>query len=146
MVETNGNPQIFYFGLWEFNWHPEQGHIKLWMAPEVIYKPAEKLDKSLDIYSFAMLMVKVGYRSFLWPTRLTVDSCHQVLTGNDPFHNLPSQITGRDILKGKRPSIKNGTVPDVLLQLMKQCWAIEPKSRPNIEEVSKVLNELATAL
>ena len=75
MVDSDGNPQILNFGLMEFK-RSSQEHIVLWIAPEFINGLVEKLDKSADIYSFAMLMVKVGYRSFLWPTGLTVDSCH----------------------------------------------------------------------
>jgi len=74
----------------------------------------------------------------------------EVMTGEQPFKNVTSSL---DIIakvkKGDRPkrpkrnsvAVKRG-LDDELWQLLTQCWAQEPKERPDISKVNEELERI----
>lgn len=90
-----------------------------WMAPEV--RSGQYTEKA-DVYSFAMVMYEV--------------TCQAV-----PFASLGKSEVVRAAFRGSRPSLEviPPSVPDVVVQLMQQCWAHEPADRPAFGLICKRL-------
>ena len=90
-----------------------------YVAPEVL--KGEPYTRAADIYSFGMIM-------------------YFVATGKQPFaiyahdHNLAI-----DIYKGIRPEINEQEAPKCQIDLMKQCWDLNPNNRPDIAEIKEFI-------
>nr|KAJ3423005.1 hypothetical protein HK105_004522 [Polyrhizophydium stewartii] len=106
-----------------------------WVAPERYrrgYKPAPPL----DVFAFAM-------------------TCWEVITGRAPFFEEPEDEIVKDWIRdGERPDRPAG-VPDVLWDVMQDCWLPDPEKRPTFIQIvhrlsimptAKGLNEPATVL
>mmetsp|Transcript_1922 Transcript_1922/g.6001 ORF Transcript_1922/g.6001 Transcript_1922/m.6001 type:complete len:610 (+) Transcript_1922:165-1994(+) len=94
----------------------------LWMAPEVMRR--EVFDEKADVYSMGVV---------LW----------EFLTRKPPFpHHRDFAIFQRAICEeNERPPIP-GNCPPALKTLMEQCWDADPKKRPSMPEVEKVLEQI----
>ena len=94
-----------------------------YMAPEVYFwKP---YDLSVDVYSWSMIM---------W----------YILALEPPFglytHHM---IEDRVIQRGSRPAIFS-VWSSTLSNLMKQCWDVDPMSRPSFSDICSVLKNEVT--
>src|ERR1051325_3179436 len=89
-----------------------------YIAPEVLN--GEPYTLSSDVYSFGVIMAELS-------------------SGNPPFydrkHNLGLAI---DICNGLRPEFGKGT-PEIYKKLAYRCMNANPKQRPRIEELKKIL-------
>lgn len=85
-----------------------------WMAPEVIeHNP---YGEKADVFSFGVL---------LW----------ELLTGKVPYQDMtPLQAAIGVVQKGLRPAIP-ADCPPPLANIMRQCWAKNPKDRPSFESL-----------
>jgi len=91
-----------------------------WMAPEVM-KGTEYSEKA-DIFSYAMVAFETVCRHI-------------------PFEKLRPQAVLMKIGAGERPSFDDmspGT-PEVLLQLISNCWAQDPEQRPPFCQIMEVV-------
>ncbi|POG60017.1 kinase-like domain-containing protein, partial [Rhizophagus irregularis DAOM 181602=DAOM 197198] len=90
-----------------------------YMAPEVLR--GKPYTQAADIYSFGMIM-------------------HFVAAGIQPFNNRAhDHHLALDIINGIRPEINEPEAPKSYINLMKECWNINPENRPNIAELTKSL-------
>ncbi|PKY49839.1 kinase-like protein, partial [Rhizophagus irregularis] len=88
-----------------------------YVAPEVLR--GKSYTKAADIYSFGMIM-------------------YFAATGKQPFYNRAhDNLLALDICNGVRPEINEPEAPRCYIDLMKKCWDLNPKNRPNINEVDK---------
>ncbi|CAB5308949.1 unnamed protein product [Rhizophagus irregularis] len=93
-----------------------------YVAPEVLR--GKSYTKAADIYSFGMIM-------------------YFVATGRQPFYNRAhDNLLALDICNGGRPEINEPEAPRFYIDLMKKCWDLNPKNRPNINEVDEVITSL----
>jgi serine/threonine protein kinase len=91
-----------------------------YIAPEVFR--GSSFSKESDVYSVGMIM---------W----------ELTTGRKPFDNVEHDIQlVYTILDGERPEITEDT-PECYANLMKSCWDSDPKKRPNITEVRKIIGK-----
>lgn len=88
------------------------------MAPEVIeHNP---YGEKADVFSFGIL---------LW----------ELLTGKVPYQEMtPLQAAIGVVQKGLRPAIPSDC-PPALADIMRQCWAKNPKDRPSFESLKASL-------
>ncbi|KAG0610859.1 hypothetical protein M758_7G097600 [Ceratodon purpureus] len=96
-------------------------------APEVFHvqdtEDFQQYRWPADVYSFGM-------------------TCYEILTGNLPFANSPTQTMHESVLAGKRPEgLDELAIPELLKNLVKQCWATDPGKRPTFDEIVKSLWE-----
>jgi len=93
----------------------------LFMAPEIM--SCKPYDKSVDVYSFGLVM-------------------YYVVTGKVAFmddESTDSMITfSQAVLSGKRPEIPSSCNPRIS-ELIKKCWSGEPSERPSFEVVHETL-------
>ncbi|RHZ89554.1 hypothetical protein Glove_13g118 [Diversispora epigaea] len=121
--DTLTKTYITDFGLCEqiFEKNPENicGVIPF-LAPEIfngkIYTQAS------DMFSLGMIML-------------------EVFTSYPPFYNIPHDLSLiMSICNGLKPEIKC-EVPQLLKDLMERCWNIDPRVRPNAEELKNQLSK-----
>lgn len=101
-----------------------------WMAPEVFTSTdARTYDKTVDVFSFAMLMYEVLARKVPYSDKFPLES-------NDPR-------IGMHICMGLRPEVATlEEVPPSLIDLMQRGWAVNPDERPSFEEIDNELQVL----
>lgn len=94
-----------------------------WMAPEVLI--GSSYDERVDVYSFAMIIFEV--------------ICREI-----PFEDEEPSAVGRLTVQGKRPdeAAVPPECPEQLMELMKSCWAHDPRTRPNFEMVVRLLRTI----
>ncbi|KAH9549941.1 hypothetical protein CY35_10G046300 [Sphagnum magellanicum] len=103
-----------------------------WMAPEVFEIPQDEIDNGsmeppdprahpfkADVYSFAVV-------------------CSEILTKKEPFRDVPFRGLLKHIRNGGRPELPDGC-PRRLASLIKRCWELEPRSRPDFPEICREL-------
>ncbi|RGB26465.1 kinase-like domain-containing protein [Rhizophagus diaphanus] len=89
-----------------------------YVAPEVL-RGGEYTQKS-DIYSFGII-------------------AYEVCTGLPPYHDIAhDNILAISICQGLRPE-SNYKIPQLILDIIKQCWDADPLKRPKAKELSKLL-------
>eukprot|EP01027_Heterolobosea_sp_BB2_P012208 GEZU01017710.1.p1 GENE.GEZU01017710.1~~GEZU01017710.1.p1 ORF type:complete len:131 (+),score=19.52 GEZU01017710.1:161-553(+) len=97
----------------------------VWMAPEVAN--GRVYDEACDVYSFAMIM-------------------YELLCEKLPFSDVPRTVNVQikaSTDENFRPTIEPVVYPtkiadlsqDLYIQLMKQCWAHDPASRPSFRDI-----------
>ncbi|RGB37843.1 kinase-like domain-containing protein [Rhizophagus diaphanus] len=93
-----------------------------YVAPEILR--GKSYTKAADIYSFGMIM-------------------YFVATGRQPFYNCAhDNLLALNICNGNRPEINEPEAPRCYIDLMKKCWNLNPKNRPNINEVDEMITSL----
>jgi serine/threonine protein kinase len=103
-----------------------------WMAPEVFGIPEDETDNDsmephdprahpfkADVYSFAIV-------------------CSEILTLKEHFPDVPLRRLLKHIRDGRRPELPDGC-PRRLASLIKRCWELEPRSRPDFPEICREL-------
>src|ERR1051325_2268310 len=96
-----------------------------YVAPEVLR--GKSYTREADIYSFGMIM-------------------YFVATGRQPFANCAhDHQLALDICKGVRPEIDELEAPKCYVDLVKKCWSSNPISRPNVTEISGLINSFVNA-
>ncbi|KAG0577262.1 hypothetical protein KC19_5G143100 [Ceratodon purpureus] len=86
-------------------------------------RPSKAYTRSADVYSFAM-------------------TCYEITTGLLPFHDVKNSDIPNMIYRERRPLFSHPAAfscPLLLQTLMTQCWAQDPKDRPQFEDVRKEL-------
>jgi serine/threonine protein kinase len=102
------------------------------MAPEVFEIPQEEIDNGsmepadprahpfkADVYSFAIV-------------------CSEILTKKEPFPDVPLGGLLQHVRDGGRLELPDGC-PRRLASLIKRCWELEPRSRPDFPEICREL-------
>ncbi|CAB4381731.1 unnamed protein product [Rhizophagus irregularis] len=100
-----------------------QGMIE-YIEPQCFKNKKYKKDKKSDIYSLGVL---------LW----------EISSGRIPFSDCSRDLLDYYIKNGDREDPIDGTPPKYQ-KLYQECWNDEPKSRPDIEKVYEILNQLNT--
>ncbi|GBC05825.1 hypothetical protein RclHR1_06450003 [Rhizophagus clarus] len=95
-----------------------------YIEPQCLKVVGYRKDKKSDIYSLGVL---------LW----------EISSGRHPFLQIDIYILQFHIVNGNREEPIEGT-PSKYQKLYQKCWDVEPKSRPNIEEVNEILSQLNT--
>ncbi|KAJ0040689.1 hypothetical protein Pint_28236 [Pistacia integerrima] len=91
-----------------------------WMAPEIFSQDPipigvkKHYDHKVDVYSFAMV---------LW----------ELLTNTVPFKGKESMSVAYAAAKVCPPSVED--LPEDIVPLLKSCWALDPKARPEFKEI-----------
>lgn len=104
----------------------------VFMAPEVLFGRSDYTIKA-DVYSFALTIAS------------TIDN------GEDPFKEYDKMPGGSrrlqdDVIKGKRPAVKNGaSVPPELVKLMHSCWDAVPERRPTFSVIAATLRNILSS-
>jgi tRNA A-37 threonylcarbamoyl transferase component Bud32 len=94
-----------------------------WMAPEAIKE--NLIDYKCDVYSFAITMWELAYRSVPWCLLTHMQVIYRVCTANE-----------RPVL-GDREHLD--PLPPEFIPLMEECWASDPAKRPDMATVHRRL-------
>ena len=104
-----------------------------WMSPELLYPNQLGLNESRptkesDCYALGMVT-------------------YEVLSGRAPFAASTDYIVMRKIIDGERPERPEGVqglcFMDDLWEILNQCWATRPESRPGIKAVFECLEKIS---
>ncbi|GBG58900.1 hypothetical protein CBR_g24251 [Chara braunii] len=97
-----------------------------YMAPEVFKH--EKYDKSVDVFSFAMIT-------------------YEMFEGGPAYkYQLPGDIARDFAMEDLRPPFKARTYPDGLKKLLSECWSKDPRSRPSFVEIVERLEKMESSI
>jgi len=96
----------------------------LWVSPEILR--GDPYDLASDVYSFALTVWEILNFEKPW-------------TGIDP-KKIPYLVT----VSCQRPEDNRPHMPDYLRNLMTQCWADDPDSRPGIAEIVNYLERASS--
>ncbi|CAB4421458.1 unnamed protein product [Rhizophagus irregularis] len=92
-----------------------------YVAPEVL-RGGEYTQES-DIYAFGII-------------------AYEVCTGLPPYHDIAhDKILAISICQGLRPK-SNYKIPQLILDIIKQCWDADPLKRPKAQELFKLVDNL----
>ncbi|VFQ58750.1 unnamed protein product [Cuscuta campestris] len=98
-----------------------------WMAPELLNGSSNKVSEKVDVFSFGIV---------LW----------EILTGEEPYANMHyGAIIGGIVSNTLRPSIPSQCDPE-WRNLMEECWAPNPSSRPSFTEIASRLRTLLSTI
>ena len=121
------------------------------MAPE-LQGDSAILERSCDVYSWAMTALQVSLETFTFPTTAFSDPHsfrQKILTDKVPFYTTKG--AGRVVLevaKGKRPQPKDYPncphLNDALWVLFNECWREEPSERPDINQVVDKMEQIVS--
>jgi serine/threonine protein kinase len=90
-----------------------------YVAPEVLR--GKKYTQKSDIYGFAII-------------------AYEVCTGLPPYHDIAhDKFLAISICKGLRPK-SNYKIPQLILDIIKQCWDADPSKRPKAYELYDLLD------
>ena len=124
LLDENLNPVICDFGISRQlgpNMTTELGTAQ-WAAPEVIASNRTNYDLSIDTYSLGVV---------LW----------EIETGKVPFYGYRTVQIAALILNGQRPEFTDPVLPE-MKHLIEHCWAQEPRHRPKISQIRKILETM----
>lgn len=102
-----------------------------YVAPEVLL--SNSYLQASDVYSFAMIAYEVLTGLPPYVIYNEEEDCYQEVVHNT---NLALKIC-----QGLRPSLDYMRVPQLLKDLINQCWDSEPLKRPLVGELVKILND-----
>jgi serine/threonine protein kinase len=88
-----------------------------WMAPEQM--EANAYDGKVDVYSFALVL-------------------YEMLCEQYPFQGLNPVACARAVIKGRRPDLPSQGNKKIC-EMIKNCWAQDPKKRPWFTEIYRQL-------
>lgn len=93
-----------------------------WMAPEMFCR--KTYDEKVDVYSYGMVLYEIV--------------CRRI-----PFKGEEAPALRRLVLAGKRPDLSHvpSQCPDTIRALIVQCWAQDPSSRPDFEDVADIIKQ-----
>ena len=140
LIDQTGHARIADFGLLTIISDPAnvlrsssytQGGTAQWMSPELIDPQRFGLEnsrptKSSDCYALGMVI-------------------YETITGHLPFHKHTDLTVFVKVLKDMRPPREAGFA-DSLWGMLELCWAPQPSSRPNIEDVLRCLEKVSWCL
>ncbi|XP_047247167.1 mitogen-activated protein kinase kinase kinase 10 [Girardinichthys multiradiatus] len=92
-----------------------------WMAPEVIKHSL--FSKSSDVWSFGVL---------LW----------ELLTGEVPYREIDALAVAYGVAMNKLTLPIPSTCPETFVQLLKECWSSNPRSRPSFTSILRRLQAI----
>ncbi|RGB26940.1 kinase-like domain-containing protein [Rhizophagus diaphanus] len=93
-----------------------------YVAPEVL-RGKEYTQKS-DIYGYGII-------------------AYEICTGFPPYHDIAhDEFLAMKICQGLRPKSSNYKVPQLILDIINQCWDADPLKRPNADELSELFRKL----
>ena len=127
MLDENYNPKISDFGFSKFFEEGTQKQVNmtlntgtpLYNAPEILQ--GEIYSNPVDIYAYSMVL-------------------YEILTLKMPYSDRKKESFYSDVLSGKRPTITKD-IPKPFVELMNQCWDVNPEVRPPFIEIVKKLDE-----
>jgi len=96
-----------------------------WLPPEVLQNDVSQKTFESDVYMFAMLL-------------------YELFTGQKPFASLSVEAVKQKLIEGIPVELimsDLSPVPCDLQPLMKRCWQLEAKQRPNIHQVAESLQD-----
>src|SRR6202044_3922552 len=89
--------------------------------PEVL--KGKEYTKASDIYGFGII-------------------AYEVCTGYPPYHDIAHEENlATRICQGLRPN-SNYKIPQLILDIIKQCWDADPLKRPKAKELEKLFFDL----
>jgi len=92
-----------------------------YVAPEVLR--GKEYTQASDIYGFGII-------------------AHELCTGLPPYHDIPhDEFLAIKICQGLRPTF-NYKIPQLILDIIQQCWDADPLKRPKAEELEELFDEL----
>jgi serine/threonine protein kinase len=92
-----------------------------YVAPEVLR--GKEYTQASDIYGFGII-------------------AYEVCTGYPPYHDIDHDDSlAIRICNGQRPN-SNYKIPQLILDIIKQCWDADPLKRPKAEELRELFREL----
>jgi len=92
-----------------------------YVAPEVLR--GKKYTQASDIYGFGII-------------------AHELCTGLPPYHDIAhDEFLAIKICQGLRPK-SDYKIPQLILDIIRQCWDADPLKRPEAEELWKVMDKL----
>ncbi|RGB38588.1 kinase-like domain-containing protein [Rhizophagus diaphanus] len=92
------------------------------VAPEVLC--GNDYNQPADIYSFGIIM-------------------NEMATGIPPFNDIPHNSgLAIQIMDGLRPNINKELTPQLIIDLIKQCWDDVPEKRPTAEILVEILRKM----
>jgi len=99
-----------------------------WSAPELMTRA--QVSKASDVWSFGVV---------IWEIIEWEKPYHQIASNNEVMKQVCNEG-----LRLERPT--RIEIADKLWEIMKSCWATEPKNRPSFQDLYKTLGELEVAL
>ena len=92
-----------------------------YVAPEVLR--GKEYTQASDIYGYGII-------------------AYEVCTGYPPYHDMAHEENlATRICQGLRPN-SNYKIPQLILDIIKQCWDADPSKRPKANELKKLFNDL----
>ena len=103
---------------------------KLWTAPEMLHEKNKFIrgTQKGDIFAFAIILHEIVEQNGPWGTE---------------FNEMePEMIVQKLIEGGFRPTVEKTEMKSELASLMTNCWAEDPKERPDIGNVRSVVKKI----
>ncbi|XP_050405679.2 atrial natriuretic peptide receptor 1 isoform X2 [Patella vulgata] len=108
----------------------QQNCKKLWTAPEILRDPKAYIRGSRkgDVYSFALILQEIILRTGPYGNEATdpEEIIERVKFGECPPY---------------RPHVPNGLVPDVVTDIMRNCWEENPTARPSFQMIGEIVRK-----
>ena len=103
--------------------HPGCGTLQ-YIAPEYLKDPFKKKSEPFDVYGFAI-------------------SAWEIFSEKRPYHGCGQQLISLFVEKKMRPEISDmgDNIPQVVVNLIQDCWQQEEASRPAFHDVTGILSD-----
>ena len=103
--------------------HPGCGTLK-YIAPEYLKDPFKKKCEPFDVYGFAI-------------------SAWEIVSEKRPYYGCDPQLISLFVEKEMRPEISDmgDNIPQVVVNLIQDCWQQEETSRPTFHDVTAILSD-----